>query len=76
MLNVWETIMIKSQIKCLLGCYSSLYLTSSHFSHLSGSWGSVYNTVQRAGLIGSSGLSYEVLIHEAMRMRVTVTANK
>ena len=49
---------------------------SDIFPLLSGSWGSVYNTVQRAGLIGSSGLSYEVLIHEAMRMRVTVTANK
>ena len=51
---------------------------SNIFPLLSGSWGSVYvyNTVQRAELIGSSGLSYEVLIHEAMRMRVTVTANK
>ena len=63
MLIVWETIMIKSQIKCLLDCYSSLYLTSSHFSQGVGG----VCTVQRAQLIGSSGLSYEVLIHEAMR---------
>ncbi len=39
---------------------------SDMFPLFSGSWGSVYTT-QRAQLIGSSGLSYEVLIHEAMR---------
>ena len=65
MLNVWETIMIKSQIKCLLDCYSSLYLTCSHFSRGVGGVCTLHR--ERAQLIGSSGLSYEVLIHEAMR---------